>query len=55
MLKVVTRAGQHESQGARQYRSSQFERESRLVADGNAQQSAVGGSSFEADTHCAAL
>ncbi len=41
MFQVVTRAGQHESQGARQYRCGQFEGKSRLVADGNAQQSAV--------------
>jgi hypothetical protein len=41
MFKVVTRAGQHERQGARQYRCGQFEGTSRLAADGNAQQSAV--------------
>ncbi|MDT7720121.1 MAG: hypothetical protein QOE94_1132 [Mycobacterium sp.] len=41
MFKVVTRAGQHECQGARQDRCGQFEGQSRLAADGNAQQSAV--------------
>jgi hypothetical protein len=41
MLKVVTRAGQHESQTALQHRGCQFEGKSRLAADGNAQQSAV--------------
>src|SRR5580693_1283181 len=41
MFKLATRAGQREIQGARQYRCGQFEGQSRLAADGNAQQSAV--------------